>query len=162
MKGYHLGEDFKIPDTLIISPIQTEEELNTLTKLYQQANHHTKFKNIFKWTKKTWKNCDNLVLKAELNDALIGAISIEIHKKEALIEDIAIRSDLQKSGIGMKLWEYSEHQLKLRGVNIIKGQIHYKRAEIIPFCYKNGFRLNKVVQDGFGKKEDFIEVIKYI
>ena len=162
LKGYNSEKDFKNQDTLIITPIQTEKELNVITELYQQANPYATFEDIFKWTKKTWKNSNNLVLKAEFSDELIGGISIKILTKEALIDDIAIRSNLQKSGIGMKMWEFSENQLKLRGIKVIKGQVHYKRAEIIPFCYKNGFRLNKVVKDGFGPKQDFIEVIKYI
>jgi len=52
--------------------------------------------------------------------------------------------------------------LKLRGIKLIKGHVHYNRAEIIPFGYKNGFRLNKVVKDGFGPKQDYIELIKHI
>ena len=48
------------------------------------------------------------------------------------------------------------------GINVFKGYLHYNRAEIIPFCYKYGFRLNKVVKDGFGTGEDYIELIKHI
>ncbi|MHA1373848.1 MAG: hypothetical protein ACTSR7_06105 [Promethearchaeota archaeon] len=42
-------------DTLLITPVQTEEELNMITELYQQANPQATFDNIFKWTKKIGK-----------------------------------------------------------------------------------------------------------
>ena len=149
-------------ETLLITPVQTEEELSIIAELYRQANPHATFEDIFKWTKKTWKNSNNLVLKAELNNELVGGIYIVINSKEALIDDIAINSNHQKTEIGRKMWQFYENQLKLKGINIFKGQVHYNRAEIIPFCYKNGFRLNKVVKDGFRPGEDFIEVIKII
>ncbi|MHA2051821.1 MAG: GNAT family N-acetyltransferase [Promethearchaeota archaeon] len=147
-------------NTLLISPVQTDVELTIITELYQQANPHATLKEISKWTKKTWKNSDNIILKAEFNNEVVGAISIEITKNKALVDDLAIRPDHQKTKIGTKLWQFCEKKLKLRGINIITGHIHYKRAEIIPFCYKNGFRVNKVVKDGFGPGEDYIEVIK--
>ncbi|MHA2399437.1 MAG: GNAT family N-acetyltransferase [Promethearchaeota archaeon] len=147
-------------NTLLITPVQTEEELSLISRLYQQANPHATLNDITKWTKKTWKNSDNIILKADINNELVGAISIEITKNKALIDDLAIKTNHQKKEIGRKLWQFCEKELKLRGINIITGRVHYKRAEIIPFCYKNGFRLNKVVKDGFGPGEDYIEVIK--
>jgi ribosomal protein S18 acetylase RimI-like enzyme len=147
-------------NNLLITPVQTEEELLTISGLYQQANPSVTLKKILKWTKKTWKNSDNIILKAELNNEVVGAISIEIAKNRALVDDLAIKSNHQKTEIGTKLWQFCEKELILRGINIITGRIHYKRAEIIPFVYKNGFRLNKVVKDGFGPGEDYIEVIK--
>ncbi len=147
-------------NTLLITPVQTEEELSLISRLYQQANPHATLNDITKWTKKTWKNSDNIILKADINNEVVGAISIEITKNKALIDDLAIKANHQKTDIGTKLWQFCEKKLKLRGIAIITGRVHYKRAEIIPFCYKNGFRLNKVVKNGFGPGEDYIEVIK--
>ena len=162
MKKFNFNNESEIEDGLVITPIETEEELNVIAKLYQQANPHATFKNIVKYTKKTWKKSNNLILKAVINEEIVGAISIEIEDDIALVDDIAITSTLQKTGIGRKLWEFCENVLKIRGIKIVKGQVHYIRAEIIPFCYKNGFRLNRVVKDGFGLKEDYIEIIKHI
>jgi hypothetical protein len=150
-------------ENIIISKVQTEVDLIALSKLYQQANPHATFEEILEWTRDTWKDSNNLLIKADLNNEIVGGISIELlKKKKALIDDIAVKPSLYSIDIGTKLWQYCEKLLKLKGVRIIYGNVHYKRAEIIPFCYKNGFRLNKVVINGFGQGEDYIEVIKYI
>ncbi len=159
---YESENSFRNKNTLLITPVQTEEELMIITKLYQQANPHATLEEIFKWTKKTWKNPDNIILKAELKNELVGAISIEINKNKAIIDDLAIRFNFQKTKIGTKLWRFCEKELELRGIRIITAHIHYNRTEIIPFCYKNGFRLKKIVKDGFGEGEDYIEVIKHM
>lgn len=148
--------------TLEIAPVQTEIDLSNIANLYQQANPHATLEEITKWTKKTWKNPDNIVLKAKLNEELVGAISIKIRKNKAIVDDMAIRLGYQNMNIGTKMWRFCEKMLKLRRISILTAHVHYKRAEVIPFSYRMGFRLNKVNRDGFGEGEDLIEVIKYI
>ncbi|MFX0076544.1 MAG: GNAT family N-acetyltransferase [Candidatus Hermodarchaeota archaeon] len=149
-------------NSLSITPVRTEEELMIITEFFQQANPHATLGEIIAWTKKTWKNPNNFVLKVEFKNEIVGAISIKASKNKALVEDLVIRNEFKKTRIGTKLWQFCEKKLKSRGIKAVTAQIHYGRAEVIPFCYKNGFRLNKVVKDGFGEGEDYIEISKQI
>lgn len=78
--------------------------------------------------------------------------------KTGIIDDIAIHPSHWKRGIGSALLKRQILEFKRMGAEEIVAEVHYKCASALPFYYKYGFRMERVVLDRFGPGEDGVIV----
>jgi GNAT superfamily N-acetyltransferase len=78
---------------------------------------------------------------------IIGAISGCVHedRETGIIDDIAVHPSRWRRSIGSALLKRQIREVKRMGTEEIVAEVHYKCASALPFYYKCGFRMEKVV-----------------
>ncbi len=93
------------------------EDINQVSKLYQEANQFTTVKNIHNWTIEGLNKFPQLNFVIEDGQKIIGAISAILkNKKGAVINDIAVLREYQSKHVGSRLMERLLKELKRQEV----------------------------------------------
>ncbi len=134
------------------------EDLEIVSQLYELANPFTTAEHIRKWTTQNLATCPRLCHTALKGSEIIGATSGHVHEKgkTGILDDIAVHPSHWKRGIGSALLRKQIREFKRMGTEEIVAQVHYKCSSALPFYYRYGFRMEKVVLDMFGLGEDGI------
>ena len=135
------------------------EDLETVSQLFELANPFTTAEHIKEWTIKNLETYPELCFVAVKGMKIIGAVSGRVEKEKiGIIEDIAVHPGCWKKGVGSTLLERQIQEFKSMGIEDVIAEVHYKCASALPFYYKHGFRMKKVVLDMFGPHEDGVAV----
>ena len=123
------------------------EDLNHVSKLYQDANQFTTLKNIHEWTIEGLNKFPQLNFVIEDGQKIIGAISAVLeNKKCGAVNDVAVLREYQSKHVGSRLMERLLQELKRQEMEKITLWVHWKNSRAIPFYYRFGFRIKRVSQ----------------
>jgi L-amino acid N-acyltransferase YncA len=139
-----------------------KKDVPTVAKIYKDANPHATIKEIEEWTARYVKLCPEFCFVLEKDGKIIGASSGYMKNKVGYLEDIALIKKFRRMGLGSKLMIKILESFKKSGCRKVVGDVHFKNAYTLPFDYKYGFRMVKIIKDGFGPKHDLIKIEKLI
>jgi ribosomal protein S18 acetylase RimI-like enzyme len=142
-----------------IRPMKAED-LETVSQLYELANPFTTAEHIRKWTMQNLVSYPQLCFTALEGSEIVGATSGYILENgtTGILDDIAVHPSRWKRGIGSALLKKAIREFKRMGTEEIVAEVHYKCASALPFYYKYGFRMERVVLDRFGQGEDSVTI----
>ncbi len=88
---------------------------------------------------------------------VIGAVSGDVLERETgFVEDIAVRVEHRRKGYGSQLLAELLKRFKARGIWRVRLSVHYRCSAALPFYYGHGFRMTKIVRDGYGPGQDYV------
>jgi len=142
-------------------------DIKQVVCLYQDSNLFAKKKDITDWTVRGLKDYPDLNFVFEQNKKIIGAISgVVIKNKNIEINDIVVLEKYRHKKIGVKLMTQIINLAKLKKIHRISLWVHWTNAAAIPFYYKLGFKMSKLMQtkkiSGVPDGEDVICLEKYL
>ncbi len=121
------------------------EDVDQVSRLYQDANQFTTLKNIHRWTLEGLHKFPQLNFVIEKEQEIIGAISAVLkNKKCAEINDIAVEREYQSQQLGQKLMERLLQELKQQEIEKVTLWVHWKNSRAIPFYYRWGFKIKSI------------------
>lgn len=137
-----------------------ESDLPVVSRLYTAANPHATATQIADWTGWILQKFPDLALVLERDGEIIGAITGEVKAGGGvgIIEDITIQERHRGRGYGSRLIDELLQRFRTRGVRKVRLEVHYRCAAALPFYYRHGFRMIRVVHDRFGSGHDAIEL----
>ncbi|MDO8408185.1 MAG: GNAT family N-acetyltransferase [bacterium] len=123
------------------------EDLPAVIDLYRTANLFAHKKDIRTWTARGLERFPSLHLVAEDSERIVGAISATLQKRAMMqIEDVAVSADRRNTGVGSRLMKELLRRAGKNDVCKIVLWVHWRNAQAIPFYYRHGFKLSRVVQ----------------
>lgn len=141
-----------------------ESDLELIADLFTFANPQSTKSEIYNYTLDVLKEYPTLCWVYEEVNHIIGAITGIILKDRNVgyIMDISVAIEARNRGVGRKLITHFESVITKFGIRKIILGIHYENAEVVPFYYCLGYRLDGVKLDDFGKDQDAIEMKKIL
>jgi ribosomal protein S18 acetylase RimI-like enzyme len=133
-----------------------EKDLGVVSNLAMLANPHAVKAKYKRHILDELRKSPELSFAAEVDGKVVGYAQAEVNNGIALLEDIAVAAEFQKSGIGEKLLNEELRVLRQKKAKVVLAEVHYKCASAIPFYYKYGFRISGIAQDYFGVGHDAI------
>ncbi|MFH1510517.1 MAG: GNAT family N-acetyltransferase [Candidatus Woesearchaeota archaeon] len=121
-------------------------DLDNVVRLYQDANLFAKASDIKRWTEEGLQQCPKCNLVYEQDGKAVGAISAVRKRNVVEINDIGILISKRNKGIGTQLMNRLMSTISRIGVHKIILWVHWKNARAIPFYYKFGFKIRKVMK----------------
>jgi N-acetylglutamate synthase-like GNAT family acetyltransferase len=92
---------------------------------------------------------DDVIIVAELNNEMPGCVNLTKMKNQCMLGMLSVDVNLQNSGIGRKIIEYSEDFAKNTwGCNEMVMKVIGVRKELIEYYQRRGYKIS-------GKKEPF-------
>ncbi|MBU0457357.1 MAG: GNAT family N-acetyltransferase [Nanoarchaeota archaeon] len=94
-------------------------------------------KNLHKWV----KSSNDILLVAEDKTQIIGFLLSMVHKhsKSAIIENLYVKKEYRKIGMGRNLVEECLSRLKKKGINDVWAEINQRNRNAINFFKTIGF-----------------------
>lgn len=133
-----------------------KKDLKEIARIYREEYSKKPYSE--KWTEKVAVNHIKYLSKhftiivAEENNRIIGAIAFFIFpwatELNGYIEDFVVDSRIQNKGIGSKLLNRAEKEIKKKGGKNVWMEVNHK-SKAFQFYKKRGY-----------KKEDFVSMIK--
>ncbi|MEX0921095.1 MAG: GNAT family N-acetyltransferase [Candidatus Pacearchaeota archaeon] len=141
-------------------------DLESVVKLYRDANLFANIEDIRKWTLEGLKKHPDYNLVYKQNGKIIAAISAVMKKDAIEINDIAVLRSARNKKIGTNLMYYFLKKITKSKVSKIVLWVHWKNTSAIPFYYKFGFQIKKCLKtkgiSGVPDGEDIIYLEKII
>lgn len=123
-----------------------KEDLKEITRIYREEYSKKPYNE--KWTGKTaiirvkYLLKNSIIIIAEENKKIIGAISFFIFpwaiKLKGYVEDFIVDSKFQNKGVGSKLLERAEKEIKKKGGRDVWMEVH-RKSRAFKFYKKRGY-----------------------
>lgn len=123
-----------------------KEDLKGIAKIYREEYSKKPYNE--KWTEKTaiirvrYLLKNSIIIIAEENKKIIGAISFFIFpwaiKLKGYVEDFVVDSKVQNKGIGSRLLEEAEKEIKKNGGEDVWMEVH-RESKAFKFYKKRGY-----------------------
>jgi ribosomal protein S18 acetylase RimI-like enzyme len=136
-----------------------EEDVPAVAVLYEDANPHTTAARIAEWTTRIVREYGDLAIVLERDASILGAASGDVNTEgHGVLQDIAVLSTHRRRGHGTRLLVEMLSRYRARGLRRVCLEVHYRNAAAVPFYYRHGFRVVKVLGSEYGPGQDALRL----
>lgn len=117
-----------------------KEDYSNLKKLYQKTELYVEPNDSKENVTKQIEFDKESIIIAEENNTIIGSVIIVFSPWESFIFHLAILPEYQNQGIGSKLLNEAEKQLKKKGAKKVSLFVHIENKKLINFYKKRNWQ----------------------